>query len=69
MIGTLADWTPLDAFLSPYIEDPEIHSSVVASSFAASLELVREGKLTIRQDEAFSPLYLKVWLPENRSMS
>ena len=59
MIGTLADWTPLDVFLSPYIEDPEIHSSVVASSFAASLELVREGKLTIRQDEAFSPLYLK----------
>ena len=64
MIGTLSDWTPLDAFLLPYIPEPELRNSAIASSFAASLELVREGKLTLRQDEAFSPLYMKMNTPD-----
>jgi len=59
LVGDLADWTPLDASLLPYVPSPEMHNSVIASSFAATLELVREGKLEIRQDEAFAPLYLK----------
>lgn len=59
MIGELRDWTALDAFLLPYIPTRELRNSAIASSFAASLELVREGKLKMRQDEAFAPLYLK----------
>lgn len=59
MIGEFKEWTALDAFLLPYIPSRELRNSAIASSFAASLELVREGKLKIRQDEAFSPLYLK----------
>ncbi len=59
MVGELSDWTPLDAFLIPYIPTPELRNSAIASSFAASLELVREGKLKIRQEKAFAPLYLK----------
>ena len=59
MLGDLGDWTPLDAFLAPYITQPEARNSAVASSFAATLELVREGKLQMRQDKAYSPLYLK----------
>ena len=59
MVGELADWTPLDAFLMPYIPTPALRNSAIASSFAASLELVREGKLKMRQEEAFAPLYLK----------
>ena len=59
MVGELSDWTPLDAFLLPYIPTPELRNSAIASSFAATLELVREGKLKIRQEEAFAPLYLK----------
>ncbi len=59
MVGELSDWTPLDAFLIPYIPTPELRNSAIASSFAATLELVREGKLKIRQEEAFAPLYLK----------
>ncbi len=34
--------------------------SFCASSFAASLELVKEEKLTLRQNQAFDVLYLKV---------
>jgi len=59
MIGELRDWTALDAFLLPYIPTKELRNSAIASSFAASLEMVREGKLKMRQDEAFAPLYLK----------
>ncbi len=59
MVGQLSDWTTLDAFLLPLIPSPELRNSALASSFAASLEMVREGKLKIRQEEAFSPLYLK----------
>jgi segregation and condensation protein A len=30
-----------------------------ASSFSASLEYVREGKIELRQDRAFAPLYVR----------
>lgn len=59
MLGSLGDWMPLETFLAPYIPDAEARNSAIASSFAATLELVREGKLQLRQDEAFAPLYLK----------
>lgn len=59
LIGELSDWTPLDVFLLKYISDPSMRASAIASSFAASLELVREGTLVLRQDEAFAPLYLR----------
>ncbi|MFK5979084.1 MAG: ScpA family protein [Rhizobiaceae bacterium] len=59
LVGELNDWTPLDVFLLKYIPDPSMRASVIASSFAASLELVREGTLALRQDEAFAPLYLR----------
>ncbi len=59
LIGKLADWTPLDTFLSEYLVDPKDRPGVIASSFAASLELVREGHLEIRQSDTFAPLYLR----------
>ncbi len=59
MIGEFADWTTLDSFLLQYMPDPEKRSSAIASSFTASLELVREGQLKIRQKTAYAPLYLK----------
>lgn len=59
MMGEFDDWAPLDAFLLRYIPDPKMRTSVIASSFAASLEMVREGQLKIRQEAAFSPIYLK----------
>jgi segregation and condensation protein A len=33
--------------------------SARASSFSASLELVREGRIELRQDEHFAPLFLR----------
>ena len=59
LVGELRDWTTLDRFLVEYLALPETRSTALASSFAASLELVREGELEIRQDSAFAPLYMR----------
>jgi segregation and condensation protein A len=59
MLGKLEDWTPLDSFILDYLATPEERVSAIASSFAASLELVREGSIEIRQDRPFAPIYMR----------
>ncbi len=59
IIGEVGDWTALETYLLRYIGSPEDRVTAIASAFAASLELVREGKLEIRQDGAFQPLYMR----------
>jgi segregation and condensation protein A len=38
---------------------PEQRPTVLASAFSATLELVREGRLALRQDGAFAPLWVR----------
>jgi segregation and condensation protein A len=59
MIGEMADWTPIDAYLIDYLSTPETRATAKASSLSASLELVREGRIEMRQTTAFSPLYVR----------
>ena len=59
LIGELKDWMALDQYLIRYLSDPEERVTAIASSFAASLEMVREGRLEIRQDGAFQPIYMR----------
>jgi len=59
LIGRAADWSPLDQYLLAYMTDPAHTATVLASSFAAALELVREGHLEIHQHAAFAPLYVR----------
>jgi segregation and condensation protein A len=59
LIGALDEWTALDRFLLRYMTDPEERATAVASSFAATLELVREGRVEIRQQGAFTPIYMR----------
>jgi segregation and condensation protein A len=59
LVGSLAEWTALDRFLIEYLTGPEERATAIASSFAASLELVREGLIEVRQEQAFAPLYLR----------
>ena len=53
------DWTALDHFMLRYLTDPAERTTAIASAFAATLELVREGRLELRQDGAFQPIYLR----------
>jgi segregation and condensation protein A len=59
LVGELSDWTALDRFLVAYLARPEERATAIASTFAASLELVREGALEIRQQEPFAPIYMR----------
>ncbi|WP_136657164.1 ScpA family protein [Nitratireductor sp. XY-223] len=59
MIGDMHEWTALDHFLVRYLSDPEERATAIASSFAASLEMVREGCLEMRQEVPFAPIYLR----------
>ncbi len=57
--GNIDDWAPLDSLLIAWTKDGKSRVTALASSFAATLELVREGKLTMRQESAYAPLYLR----------
>ncbi len=58
MIGMAIEWTAIEAFL-PVTDDPALRRSALASSFLAALELARRGRLSIDQEEPFSPIRLK----------
>jgi segregation and condensation protein A len=60
LVGDLADWTDLMAFLPEGWEvDPKRRRTATAANFAAALELVKAGKVALRQSETFAPIQLK----------
>jgi segregation and condensation protein A len=59
LIGQSSDWARLDEFLIAYVVEPSLAATVLASSFASSLELVREGVMEMHQQGAFAPLYVR----------
>ena len=57
--GVTLNWSVLDGFLARYFTSPQLRRTIRASSFSASLEMVREGRIELRQDRAFAPLWIK----------
>ena len=57
LIGFAGDWVDISSWLPEgFITDPGRRRSATASTFAAALELAKEGKLELRQSEVFAPL-------------
>jgi segregation and condensation protein A len=59
LIGENLDWVPLDTYLVDYLVSPQERATVRASSFSASLELVRQGQVELRQATTFGPLFVR----------
>ncbi len=60
LIGYAGDWTEISTYLPDgWDGDPVRRRSATAATFAASLELVKEGHLEIRQSEMFAPIQLR----------
>lgn len=59
MLGRMPDWTTLQAFLPSSLGGGVVGRSGIAATFAASLELVRTGRLQIRQEQNFGPIYVR----------
>ncbi|HEU0069956.1 MAG TPA: ScpA family protein [Alphaproteobacteria bacterium] len=58
-LGRIPDWQTLLSFLPPGLQDSLVMRSAVAATFVASLEMVREGKLQIRQSGHFQEIFLR----------
>ena len=60
MIGFAGTWTDITTYLPDgWGADPVRCRSATASTFAASLELVKEGHMEIRQSEVFAPIQVR----------
>ncbi len=60
LIGFAGQWTDILSYLpTGWENDPKKRRSATAATFAASLELAKEGKVEIRQSELFAPIQLR----------
>lgn len=59
MLGMAIEWRTIESFLPLVTGDPIMRRSAWASTFAAGLQLAKDGRLAIRQDDAFGPIYLR----------
>ncbi|MFC6856902.1 ScpA family protein [Marivibrio halodurans] len=61
IIGDRTDWQMLEVFLPPEAkgDDLLLTRSTIAGTFAAMLELTREGLAEVRQSGTFQPIYVR----------
>jgi len=59
MLGHTLDWTVLRSFLPEGMDTPLQRRAALAATFAATLELARDGKIELRQEGVFGQIYLR----------
>lgn len=60
LIGFAGDWTDIVSYLPDgWDADPQRRRSTTAATFAASLELAKEGRIEIRQSDMFAPIQIR----------
>ena len=60
LIGLAGDWTELSSYLPEgWDVEPELRRSATAATFAASLELAKEGSIEIRQADTYAPVQIR----------
>jgi segregation and condensation protein A len=59
MLGQVLDWTTLQHFLPPGLQRGLPRRAALAATFAASLELARTGRIELRQEQLFGPIFMR----------
>jgi len=60
LIGLAGDWVDLWSYLPQgWTADPVRRRTATAATFAASLELVKEGRAELRQSDTFAPIEMR----------
>ncbi|WP_416882122.1 segregation and condensation protein A [Marivita sp.] len=60
LIGFAGSWTDISSYMPDgWDADPVRWRSATAATFAASLELAKEGKVELRQSDTFAPIELR----------
>jgi len=62
-VQSSTDWVAFERYLEQMIVAAEDGRTVLASSFGATLELACEGRVEIRQDGPFAPIYMRARQP------
>ncbi len=57
--GPWSVWTTLTSFIPEGVQDRLYARSSIASCFTVGLEMAKQGKVEIKQDGAFRPIYLR----------
>ena len=66
LLGVSANWERIESFLPSGMGGSGLgQRSAMASTFAATLELSKQGRLRLRQDHAFGPILIRAQRPES----
>ncbi len=66
LLGVSANWERIESFLPSGMSGSGLgQKSAMASTFAATLELSKQGRLRLRQDHAFGPILIRAQRPES----
>ena len=66
LLGPMPEWKSLWGFLPDDLRDGLMLRSAVASTFAASLEMAREGHLKLQQAGTFGPIHIRPSTPSGQ---
>lgn len=64
LLGTLPDWSSLEQFLPEGLQDGIPKRAAISATLIAGLEMAKDGRLNLRQDERFGPILMRSKLPE-----
>ncbi len=67
--GPWSVWTTLSSFMPEKIKDKLYARSSMASMFTVGLEMAKQGKVEIKQDGAFRPIYLRAAIDKLQSVT
>lgn len=65
MIGLARDWISIDTFMPvDELNDYMVKKSAVSSTFGAFLELAKQGKIDLKQEKNFGPIFMRAMTEE-----
>jgi len=67
LLGKFPDWESLWRFLPDDMQEGIMTRSAIATTFTACLELAKQGRLRIRQNQTFGPIFLRAQTREQPS--
>jgi len=66
--GIHSVWSTLESFMPEGVKNKLYGRSALASTFTAGLELAKQGKMEIKQDGLFRPIYMRGILHETEAL-
>ena len=64
LLGSLPDWSSLEQFLPEGLQDGIPRRAAMSATLIAGLEMAKDGRVNLRQDEKFGPILMRSKIPE-----